>query len=392
MAAMSKLSPPDAPPAPAQPAGTVVTTLVHRATRGQVEWWRRAVVLEFATPFDTAGFAALAREISHVARLGANTIQVHPGIDPAEAREEIAALVHRAHQRGVMVVIALAAHPGEAVTAEHLEERARAWLACGVDGLDVGLLPSRLDSAADSAALASLGQLHALVAEGDAVLSAAVSSQGMDSLAEHLLEHWMHLTRDDRAAQAPWDAGAVRDTLSAAYSEREAAGAVAAWTLTRLGGAPWGLGDDADEVAARRRRAATLLVMGIPGSIYLRHGEGVGLIPRAENAVAAIDEVAAAVRAQRGEAGSRYERLRRALRLREEFALATGPLAWVGDAPGPSTLALLTRDLLVLTNFSSETIVVPSDRRVLEASDDLPPSSPGEVVIPGDTTVWLALA
>ncbi|ROR74111.1 hypothetical protein [Bogoriella caseilytica] len=386
---MSKLSPPDAAPAPTQPAGTVVTTLVHRATRGQVEWWRRAVVLEFATPFDGPGFTALAREISYVARLGANSIQIHPAVDPGQAREEIAALVRRAHQRGVKVVISLAAHPGEAVAEDHLVGRAAAWLECGVDGLDIGMLPSTLDHPG-SAALTSLGQLHALVAEGDAVISAAVSSHDMASVAEHLLEHWMHLTRDDRAAQVPWEAEAVRTTLSAAYAEREAAGAVAAWTLTRLGGAPWGLGDG-DEVAARRRRAATLLMMGIPGSIYLRHGEGVGLIPRAESAVGAIEEVAEAVRIQRGEAGSRYERLRRALRLREEFALATGPLAWVGDAPGSSTLALLTRDLLVLTNFSSETIVVPSDRRVLEASDDLPPSSPGEVILPGDTTVWLAL-
>lgn len=388
---MSKLSPPEAPPVPAQSAGTVVTTLVHRATRGHVEWWRRAVVLEFATPFDAEGFAALATEISHVARLGANAIQIHPSINPADARDAIAELIRRAHQRGVMVVISLAPRAGQAVPAEHLQERAKAWLDCGVDGIDVGLLPGKFDDQSSSAALTALGHLHALVAEGDAVISAAVCSHGVDSLAEHLLEHWMHLTRDDRVVQIPWDADAVRDTLSSAYAEREVAGAVAAWTLTRLGGTPWGLGDGADEVGARRRRAATLLMMGIPGSIYLRHGEGVGLIPQAESAAAAIREVVEHVRAQRGEPGSRYDRLRRALRLREEFALATGPLAWVDDAPGDSTLALLTRDLLVLTNFSTETIVVPSDRRVLEASDDLPPSSPGEVVIPGDTTVWLAL-
>ncbi|MFC7405996.1 hypothetical protein [Georgenia alba] len=376
---MSETQPAEPAP-PITPAGQVITTLVHRPSRAPVPWWRRAVVYQVHGPADLAAVAALSGEVSHVARLGATAVELRvPDVDPAdpEHEETVAELVRRVHQRSLRLVVSLADVPAATTLA-----RADAWLGAGADGLDLGILtgPPQAD----------LGSLHALAAEHDAVLTAAISARHPELVTEHLHEHWLHVTREDALAITEWDAGHLRAVVSDTYLQREAAGAVPAWTLSDLGGGGvWGLG--ADGAARRRRRAATLLMLALPGTVYIHQGEAVGVAPRPDDPVGTIREVAAMAAEQRGTPGSLFERYRYALRLRDELGLGTGPLAWVDDAPGPSTLALLTRDLLVLTNLSGETVAVPSDREVLHASDDLPLPSDGLVFLPPDTTVWLAL-
>ncbi|MFD1719533.1 hypothetical protein [Georgenia deserti] len=375
-------SQPEEPAPRLVPAGQITTTLVHRPSRAPAPWWRRAVVYQVHGPAGVDGLAALSPDISLVARLGATAVELRvPAVDPdaADATGVVDELIHRAHQRNLAVIASLAGAPDE-----ELPERAERWLARGANGIDVGLLPA-------DGPTADLGRLQAVVAERDeAVLTGAVSAAHPEVLAEQLLEHWLHVTRDDRLGTTPWDAAQLRATISDAYLQREPAGAAPGWTLADFrGGTPWGLGED--EAARRRRRAATLLMLALPGTVYIRQGESVGVAPAPGDPVpATIADVAALMRAQRGTPGALYERYRHALRLRGELGLATGPLAWVDDAPGSATLALLTRDLLVLTNVSKETAVVPTDRELLHASDDVPLPSDGRLVIPPATTVWLA--
>ncbi|GAA4432766.1 hypothetical protein GCM10023169_38890 [Georgenia halophila] len=322
----------------------------------------------------------MSAEISHVARLGATAVEIRvPEADPDEpgVSETVDKLIHRVHQRSLRFIVSLAGLPGDVAL-----ERGRSWLDRGVDGLDLGVLDG-------DAPIDDVRALHALAAEREVVLTAAASAARPEALAEHLHEHWLHVTRDDRLGIAAWDAAELRASISDAYLQRAAVGAPAGWMLTELGADPWGLG--ADAASRRRRRAATLIMLALPGTVYLHQGEAVGVTPRPDDPAGSIGEVAEVAAEQRGTPGSPFEQYRDALRLRSELRLGTGPLAWIDDAPSPDTLALLTRDLMVLANLGQESVVVPSDREVLHASDELPPPHDDRLLLPPDTTVWLAM-
>lgn len=391
-----------AEPAPAQeqrdPAldrlGEVTTTtLVHRGARGTQPWWQQAVVYQVLGTADLDALAAMSAAMSHVARLGANALLIRvPGVSPDDphAREVVDDFLRRAHQRGIRVMASFMGTDdgGKDRDGWHLA-RAAAWVAHGVDGVDLGV--SLAAGAHDHAGI-DLGALHALVADADAVLTGAVTAREPEALAEHLHEDWLHVTRDDRLAVTPWASAQLRAAISDSYLQRDAVGAPAGWTLTDLArgsAATWGL--DA-EAAGRRRRAATLLMAALPGTAYVPQGEAVGIAARSDDPAGTIAEVARLADEQRGVPGSTFERYRQALRLRRELALGTGPLAWVDDAPGPETLAFLNREVLVLTNLSERDVLVPVAREILHASDELLGPREGVVNLPPDTTVWISLA
>jgi len=368
------------------------TTLVHRGARGSQPWWQQAVVYQVLGTADLDALAAMSAGMSHVARLGANALLIRvPGVSPDDpaARDTVDDFLRRAHQRGIRVMVSfMGTDDGGADRDGWHFARAEAWVAHGVDGVDLGV---SLGSTHDHAGI-DLGALHALVADADAVLTGGVTARDPEALNEHLHEDWLHVTRDDRLAVTPWAAAPLRATISDSYLQRDAVGAPAGWTLTDLarGAAPsWGLDDEA---AGRRRRAATLLMAALPGTTYVPQGEAVGLAPRPDDPAGTIAQVARLADEQRGVPGSAFERYRQALRLRRELALGTGPLAWVDDAPGPETLAFLNREVLVLTNLSERDVLVPVEREILHASDELLGARDGVVNLPPDTTVWISLA
>ena len=92
--------------------------------------------------------------------------------------------------------------------------------------------------------------------------------------------------------------------------------------------------------------------------------------------------------------GSTYEMYRTALRLRREFRLGSGSLAWVDGLSGgtPEELvAFVNRDVLVVTNLGAQTVQLSGDLEVLLSSADLPYGQAGEhcVAVPTDVTVWV---
>ncbi|MEU3554419.1 glycoside hydrolase family 13 protein [Streptomyces fragilis] len=97
--------------------------------------------------------------------------------------------------------------------------------------------------------------------------------------------------------RAPWDGEALREVITSSLDQARAAGASATWVLsnhdvirhaTRLALPPevdpdaWLLSDGREpavdvELGLRRARAATLLMLALPGSAYLYQGEELGL-------------------------------------------------------------------------------------------------------------------
>lgn len=273
-------------------------------------------------------------------------------------------------------------------------------------------------------------------------------------LARYLRPDEMHQAFNFHYLGSLWAATDVREAIASSLEANALVGAPTTWVLSnhdvvrhasRLGLAvpgkhnPHGLGPrdpQPDEaLGLHRARAASALMLALPGSAYLYQGEELGLpehttladehrqdpswfrhdgevagrdgcrvpIPWAADAPAyGFNETgeswlpqpesfaAYAVDRQAGVAGSTLELYRAALALRAEHQLGHGELA-LSEECGDDVLALLrttpTSTVLVVTNFGDEPVAVPQGAEVLLSSADLVDGQ-----VPTDVTVWARLA
>ena len=278
------------------------------------------------------------------------------------------------------------------------------------------------------------------------ILVAEAWVQPVERIADYVRPDEMHQAFNFEYLQAEWTAQAQRQVIQRSLRSCGGVGAPTTWVLSnhdvvrhasRLGLAvhvprPNGIGPGDPQpdpvLGLRRARAATLLMLGLPGSAYLYQGEELGLpedvaLPdsarqdptwhRSGHTVRGRDgcrvpipwEADApaygfsptgwswlpqppiwaeyALDRQRGVPGSTYELYRAALRLRREYRLGAGTLSWVDDGT-PDVVAIRNGAVLVLTNFGAAAAVLPDGAEVLLASGPL--TQDGRV--PTDTTVW----
>jgi alpha-glucosidase len=278
--------------------------------------------------------------------------------------------------------------------------------------------------------------------EGERILVAEAWVSPAERLARYVRPDEMHQAFNFEYLVTNWESGALREVIDRTYEANQAVGAPTTWVLSnhdvmrhasRLGfsdGKDHRNGIGADEpqpdgpLGLRRARAATLLMLGLPGSAYLYQGEELGLpehttMPDEARQDPTWERSGHTVRGrdgcrvpipweadapsygfgpsdaswlpqpstwaelardrQRGVAGSTYELYRSALALRKELALGSGSLTW--DA---SSFAFRNRDVLVLTNFDPEPLGVPEGAEVLISSGPLTDDG----LIPQDVTVW----
>jgi alpha-glucosidase len=303
---------------------------------------------------------------------------------------------------------------------------------------------------------------HRLLAEydGDRALVAEAWVEPPPRLARYVRPDEMHQAFNFSFLTTRWDAPALRRVVTASLVASDDVGAPTTWVLSnhdvvrhtsRLGLAEpgsrpkgIGLGDEQPDEALglRRARAATLLMLALPGSAYLYQGEELGLpehtaldddlrqdpswwrsgytergrdgcrvpLPWVADApgfgfsptgASWLPQPASwaryALGAQRGVAGSTYEMYREALRLRRDFHLGSGSLAWI-EGPGShvadDVVAFANRDMFVVTNLGTEPLQLPGSTkmRVLLASTDVTTTDDCRVVVPSDATVWVRLS
>ena len=247
--------------------------------------------------------------------------------------------------------------------------------------------------------------------------------------------------------QTPWDADALRQVITDSLAGARAAGASATWVLSNHDVVrhtsrlmlPPGTDENAWLLSAghapevdtaqglRRARAATLLMLALPGSSYVYQGEELGLPEVADLPVEVLQDpvweqtgrvrkgrdgcrvplpwtrtgpsygfgaggawlpqpesfAAYAVEAQEGVEGSTLELYRTALRLRRKL-LQGEALTWAADGP-PGVLDFARHDgWRCVTNLSDTAVTLP-EGEVLVASGPLEDGLLGP-----DTTVWLA--
>ncbi|MFE0039129.1 glycoside hydrolase family 13 protein [Streptomyces sp. NPDC059018] len=255
-----------------------------------------------------------------------------------------------------------------------------------------------------------------------------------ERLALYVRPDELHQAFNFQFLRCPWDPERMREVVDASLAATASVGAPTTWVLsnhdvprhtTRYGGGPMGL---------RRARAAALLMLALPGSVYVYQGEELGLpevldLPdevrqdpsffRAEGQDGfrdgcrvpipwtregssygfgsggswlpqPADWAELSVEAQTGVAGSTLELYRAALAVRREHpGLGAGEAVTWLDAPH-GVLAFARDGFVCTTNTRGTDVALPSPGVPLLASAT-PEFSGGTVRLPADSTVWWAI-
>jgi alpha-glucosidase len=289
--------------------------------------------------------------------------------------------------------------------------------------------------------------------DADRILCAEAWVWPTDALAQYVRPDELHQSFNFGFLVTPWIASALRAEIAASLAAVEEVGAPQTWVLSnhdvvrhasRLGYPPVsgplrmngiGVGDpqpDA-EVGLRRARAATTVMLALPGSAYVYQGEELGLpeatelpddvrqdptwersghtsrgrdgcrvpIPwqgdspsfgfgPSESSWLPQPEVYGelAVDRQQGVEGSTLELYRALLRLRRELRLGRGELTWVDLGEEVLAFDVSTASdgpVRVIANLSGEFLPLPGFEEVLVGSGDVDPDRG----LPTDTAVWL---
>ena len=360
----------------------------------------------------------------------------------------------------------------------HFEETLRFWLDRGVDGFRVdvahGLVkqeglpsfprhPGGLLEVTHEAPFWDQDGVHEIYRDWrhlldsygtpERIMCAEAWVAPAERLARYVRPDEYHQAFNFDFLETPWQAGPLRSVIAQSLAANDAVGAPATWVLSnhdvlrhasRFGlpqDATWPNGIGAHdpqpdaELGLRRARAATTLMLALPGSAYVYQGEELGLpehtslpdevrqdptwlrtgglergrdgcrvpMPWTKGARASgfnstgsawlpqpesYSELAVDV--QTGVEGSTLELYRTLLSLRRERALGRAAFAEV-EGLGEDILGHIATSpdgqrTLVLTNLSAEPVALPSGATVLVASGDL-----HEGRVPTDTAVWARL-
>ncbi|MEX5296029.1 glycoside hydrolase family 13 protein [Kocuria sp. CPCC 205268] len=284
---------------------------------------------------------------------------------------------------------------------------------------------------------------------GERILCAEASVDPLHRLADWVRPDQMHQTFNFSYLAAPWDAAELRRIITSSLEAFDAVGAPTTWVLsnhdvvrhtTRLAlteddprpGDGRGPEDEQPDhvLGTRRARAASLLMLGLPGGVYLYQGEELGLpdhttlphdvrqdptyhrtggdrlgrdgcrVPLPWTSTGAslgysptgeawLPQPAGWAQlsreAQREDPASTLSLYRTALALRRAHGLGSGSLAWAEDLSGRDCLGLVNNDVLVLLNTGSAPVELP-DLPILARSG--PRTSSPHILAP-EECVWL---
>ncbi len=288
--------------------------------------------------------------------------------------------------------------------------------------------------------------------DGERVLCAEAWVEPLPKLARWVRPDEMHQAFNFSYLETPWDGKALRTVIDDSIAAFAGVGAPSTWVLSNhdvvrhatrlaLGGdhpqgagvGPLSTGIPDRAFALRRARAATMLMLALPGSAYLYQGEELGLpevidLPDADRqdptwfrtkherygrdgcrvpipwegaapsygfSIGAGGATSTASwlpqppywreysrDAQVGVAGSTLELYRAALRERAASSLGLGGIEWLDGYPD-DVVALRNGAVTVIANTGTSTITLPR-LELLVASDGVSAGA-----LPPDTTAWL---
>lgn len=278
----------------------------------------------------------------------------------------------------------------------------------------------------------------------DAVLIAEAWMPDWSHLVDYIRPGEYHQAFDFLFLQTPWEAQAMSEAVGEALEATRSVGTVPTWVLsnhdvvrhvTRYGlpqeiaARKWILDGDRslldEEKGLRRARAATLLMLALPGSVYLYQGEELGLPEVDDLAPDVLDDPVwersghtekgrdgcrvpipwtregstfgfsgggcwlpqpdrwgeLSVEAQQGVEGSTLELYKAAIRIRSQQLVGDEKIVWLDH--GAETIAFRRADDIVcLVNFGDDPVPLPGGEVLLS-------SAPVQGWLPSDTAAWV---
>ena len=288
--------------------------------------------------------------------------------------------------------------------------------------------------------------------DGERVLCAEATIDPLERLADWVRPDEMHQTFNFAYLHHPWDAPALRDIIESSLRAFDTVGAPTTWVLSnhdvvrhvsRFGMTAGhsrpgdGLGPEDIQpdhgLGLARARAASLLMLALPGGVYLYQGEELGLpdhtmldhghrqdptyhrtdgerlgrdgcrvplpwqaeapsfgfSPTGSSWLPQPPEWGPLARdRQMQDPGSTLNLYRQALRLRRELNLGHGSLAWWPEHDEAGVIALVNGDVLAVMNMGETTVQLPAGE-LLVASH---PEAGQDGRLAPNSTVWLRLA
>ncbi len=283
---------------------------------------------------------------------------------------------------------------------------------------------------------------------GDRMMVAEAWVANWQRLAEYLRPDEYHQAFDFEFLQAPWNAGEMRTAIESSLAGAASVGSVPTWVLsnhdvirhpTRYGlpdgvdAKEWLVAGDRtlldEELGLRRARAATLLMMALPGSLYLYQGEELGLHETCDLPEEVLDDPvwdrsghtqkgrdgcrvpipwaedgpsfgfgssepwlpqpegwgSVSVAAQDGVAGSTLEIYREALRLRSQFLTGDESIDWLDDLGGSAIGFRRGSGVACIVNMAAEPVAIRDAEVLIES---VPGAVAGGMLAP-DSAVWI---
>lgn len=400
------------------PRQTVTTRLVHRRGRTDVPWWRAAAICDLPGSFDEADLSRVQKFLPDVAALGFQAVLLRPATPRVDVGlANLPDFVAQAHDLDLKVIVRAflsgdeaALHPETSppvLTLEHdteeLTKRARAILATGADGVDLGLVNDEQgspDAAANSRAFTEAIQVQLAEVElaGETtILTAAIISDSQEAAMHHLTEDWFHHLRDDTLVSCPWNAAELQRRVQQAFVDRDPLGHTAAWrySLPKWTSSPYTRSSAdygwADSRHADAREVAMMLyTVSLPGAAYVPFLHVGGGIKPTKGKDPGLKFFFEKGRAAQLRANVAHE----ALSIRNRLGLGESTLAFVDglDWCNEDTPVHLSGPIMVVLNMGKSTIVVPPEHRpVLSSRGMMSTSDKGTIVRP-NCCVWLQTA
>ena len=373
----------------------VQTTLIHQRVKVETPWWRTAIVCDLPGSYEDDDLRRLAKILPDVADTGFNAVLLRPA-DPLveESLPYLPKFVKKAHRLGLRVISRVYLLPeGQSLDpldsppllelshdAARINERVRAALDAGCDGVDLGKVEQGPETAGQSEASEvfseSVRVQLAEVASTDesVILTAAFSMQPEQFYKRHLEEEWFHHMRNNAILSSPWDAQVLQKSIATTYRYHDALGHTTAWRHSLPGWSGSAGARDSEDIgwmkgaSEQRRTAMNLYVASLPGAIYLPFLSIGGAMK-----VRKPKGKASRLRFSFGD--GRQGRFRanttaHALALREEQDLGHAHLAFVRgfDWAGGDVAVHLTGPVMVVLNMGQAPVFVPSEHRLMVSS------------------------
>ncbi|QPK81765.1 hypothetical protein G7Y41_02725 [Schaalia sp. ZJ405] len=360
---------------------SVLTSMIHRITRGPVQWWHTAVIGVLSDKCDESTLGILSEQAEALGRIGFDAVVVEPSHSGVvwDSSSSLSSFISRAHDFGLRVIVRLAGVSFRFLaTSDFSNEddittligRVRASLEAGADGIDLGILglnDASLTAQQQTAGHARLTRLTGVLlaeieaANSSAILVASTGYTDADMLRTALEDNWFHHLRDSVCSSTPWDADRIIAAIRASLRPRDPIGAITPWSWT----SSTEMNEDEADLASSRQ----LLSLALPGASY-------------------NSETARAI--EEGDSGPIPE----ALRIRRERRMGAGSLGIVTGLPWAchGVVVLICAGVTIVVNTSGQTVDVPREHALLVSSQPAGLGRAGATLLPANSCAWFETA